>query len=79
MVMSLLSSWFSYTRESVQAGIRREVKPTMIHLFPSSSSVRAGFFWMTNEPGLALRGGGAFFTVSGTTLLARNSGFLCVI
>lgn len=49
----------------------------MIHLFPSSSSIFAGFF-TGFAPGLGLRGG-AFFASSGRVRAGRSAGFLCVI
>lgn len=49
----------------------------MIHLFPSSSSIFAGFF-AGFAPGLGLRGG-PFFALSETVPAERSEGFLWVI
>lgn len=80
ILIDLLSSWFScdtclVTRQEK----KKEERPTMIHLFPSSSSIFAGFF-TGFVPGLGLRGG-AFFALSGTTVVPaeRSAGFLWVI
>ena len=54
---------------------------TTIHLLPSSSSVRAGFFGAfvdaDNAPGFALTAGGGFLSDAPSVCL--RAGFLCVI
>lgn len=78
ILIDLLSSWFSCDTSVVWTRLQKGgERRTMIHLFPSSSSIFAGFF-AGFAPGLGLRGG-AFFALSGTVSAERSAGFLWVI
>ena len=77
MEIALLSSWYSSLCQLLLIGMQNA--PTITHLFPFSNSKREGFFGGA-APGFGFNVGGNFFSeLSGTTLLARSSGFLCVI